>query len=97
MENLKPIISIQHLAKNFGSKEVLKDINLDVYPGEVVSVIGSSGSGKSTMLRCINKLEEATSGQIFFPRSSLTASPARVCSRTRAERILVISPSFIAG
>ena len=66
MENLKPIISIQHLAKNFGAKEVLKDINLDVYPGEVVSVIGSSGSGKSTMLRCINKLEEATSGQIFF-------------------------------
>ena len=66
MENLKPIISIQHLAKNFGAKQVLKDINLDVYPGEVVSVIGSSGSGKSTMLRCINKLEEATSGQIFF-------------------------------
>ena len=66
MTNIKPIISIRHLAKNFGNKEVLKDINLDVYPGEVVSIIGSSGSGKSTMLRCINKLENANSGEIFF-------------------------------
>ena len=65
MEN-NTIISIRHLAKSFGDKEVLKDINLDVYPGEVVSVIGSSGSGKSTMLRCINKLEEADGGEIYF-------------------------------
>ena len=63
---MEPIISIKHLVKSFGDKEVLKDINLDVYPGEVVSVIGSSGSGKSTMLRCINKLEEADSGSIYF-------------------------------
>ena len=63
---MEPIISIKHLVKSFGDKEVLKDINLDVYPGEVVSVIGSSGSGKSTMLRCINKLEEADSGEIYF-------------------------------
>ena len=63
---MEPIISIKHLVKSFGDKEVLKDINLDVYPGEVVSVIGSSGSGKSTMLRCINKLEEADSGAIYF-------------------------------
>ena len=66
-ENMNnPIISIKHLAKSFGKKEVLKDINLDIYPGEVVSIIGSSGSGKSTMLRCINRLEDATSGQILF-------------------------------
>lgn len=63
---MEPIISIKHLVKSYGDKEVLKDINLDVYPGEVVSVIGSSGSGKSTMLRCINKLEEADSGEIYF-------------------------------
>ena len=66
MTNNQPIISIRHLAKKFGDKEVLKDINLDVFPGEVVSIIGSSGSGKSTMLRCINKLEDANSGEIFF-------------------------------
>ena len=47
----KPIISIIHLAKSFGEKEVLKDINLDIYPGEVVSIIGSSGSGKSHILK----------------------------------------------
>lgn len=64
--NEKPIISIIHLAKSFGEKEVLKDINLDIYPGEVVSIIGSSGSGKSTLLRCINRLEEANAGQIIF-------------------------------
>lgn len=63
---MEPIISIVHLVKSFGEKEVLKDINLEVFPGEVVSVIGSSGSGKSTMLRCINKLEEANSGEIYF-------------------------------
>ncbi len=63
---MEPIISIKHLVKSFGEKEVLKDINLDVFPGEVVSVIGSSGSGKSTMLRCINKLEEADGGEIYF-------------------------------
>ncbi len=64
--DMNPIISINHLVKSFGNKEVLKDINLKVFPGEVVSVIGSSGSGKSTMLRCINKLEEANSGEIIF-------------------------------
>ena len=62
----KPIISIVHLAKSFGDKEVLKDINIEIYPGEVVSIIGSSGSGKSTLLSCINKLEEASSGKILF-------------------------------
>ena len=65
MEN-NAIISIRHLAKSFGNKEVLKDINLDIYKGEVVSIIGSSGSGKSTLLRCINQLEHADSGAIYF-------------------------------
>ncbi len=63
MEN---IITLSHLAKSFGSHDVLMDINLSVAPGEVVSVIGSSGSGKSTMLRCINLLEEPTGGKILF-------------------------------
>ena len=62
MEN---VIEIKHLAKSFGSLEVLKDINFTVAKGEVVSVIGSSGSGKSTMLRCINLLEMPDSGEIL--------------------------------
>lgn len=60
------MISIQHLSKNFGELEVLKDINLDVKEGEVVCIIGPSGSGKSTLLRCINELEVPTRGEIHY-------------------------------
>ncbi len=60
------VIELSHLEKKFGENEVLKDINLTVKRGEVISVIGSSGSGKSTMLRCINLLEMPTSGKIYF-------------------------------
>ena len=57
-------IHVEHLKKNFGKLEVLKDISTDIYEGEVVVVIGPSGSGKSTFLRCINRLEEVTSGTL---------------------------------
>ena len=50
------MIHIEHLSKKFGDLEVLKDINLDVNEGEVVCIIGPSGFGKSTFLRCINQL-----------------------------------------
>lgn len=60
----KTIISVKNLKKNYGKNEVLKDINVDIHEGEVVCVIGPSGSGKSTFLRCLNKLEESTSGEI---------------------------------
>lgn len=60
------IIEINHLKKNFGENEVLKDINVSVKKGEVLTIIGSSGSGKSTLLRCINLLEKPTSGEIVY-------------------------------
>ena len=60
------VIKLSHLEKSFGNNAVLKDINLEVKKGEVISVIGSSGSGKSTMLRCINLLETPTGGDIFY-------------------------------
>ena len=60
------VIELSHLAKTFGNNEVLRDINLSVHRGEVISIIGSSGSGKSTMLRCINLLETPTDGNILF-------------------------------
>lgn len=63
---MEPIIELRHLGKTFGEHIVLRDINLQVCKGEVVSVIGSSGSGKSTMLRCVNLLEKPTSGQILY-------------------------------
>ncbi len=67
------IIEIRHLQKSFGDHEVLSDINLSVRRGEVVSIIGSSGSGKSTMLRCINLLETPSGGEILFHGEDITS------------------------
>jgi len=62
----QPILEIKHLKKSYGQNEVLKDISLTVHKGEVISIIGSSGSGKSTFLRSINLLETPTDGQILY-------------------------------
>lgn len=62
----KPLIQVKNLCKNFGDTSVLKNISVDIHKGDVVCVIGPSGSGKSTFLRCLNRLEEPTSGNIFF-------------------------------
>ena len=60
------IISIHDLSKSFGDHEVLRKIDMDISKGEIICIVGSSGSGKSTFLRCINKLERQTSGQILY-------------------------------
>ncbi len=62
----QPLIHVEHLQKSFGDHEVLKDINADIYAGEVVAIIGPSGCGKSTFLRSINLLERPTGGKITF-------------------------------
>ena len=79
------VLKLSHIEKSFGDHEVLKDINLEVRKGEVISVIGSSGSGKSTMLRCINLLETPTGGKIYYegkdiesPEVKLTEYRAKV-------------------
>ena len=63
---MEPVLQIEHLSKSFGDHEVLRDISFDVSRGDVISIIGSSGSGKSTMLRCINLLEEPSCGTILY-------------------------------
>lgn len=63
---MESIIKVENLEKKFGENLVLKDINMEVSKGEVVTIIGSSGSGKSTFLRCLNLLEEPTSGKILY-------------------------------
>ena len=60
------IIRTENLKKNFGKLEVLKGIDLSVMKGEVISIIGPSGGGKSTFLRCLNLLEIPDEGKIFF-------------------------------
>ena len=61
-----PVIRIAHLKKSFGALEVLKDINADVHRGEVISIIGPSGTGKSTLLRALNLLDPPSGGEILF-------------------------------
>ena len=68
-----PIIETVDLHKSFGSLQVLKGINEKIYSGEVVTIIGPSGGGKSTFLRCLNLLEEPTSGTVYFEGNSLDA------------------------
>lgn len=68
---MSAIIDAIHVKKDFGEHKVLKDISLSVEKGEVISIIGSSGSGKSTFLRCINLLEEPTDGEILFHGESI--------------------------
>lgn len=65
------IIEIKNLQKSFGEHDVLKGIDLDVRRGEVVSIIGASGSGKSTMLRCVNLLETPSGGDILYMGESI--------------------------
>ena len=66
------IIRTEGLKKNFGDLEVLKGIDVSIRRGEVVSIIGPSGGGKSTFLRCLNLLEQPTAGKVFFKGQDIT-------------------------
>ncbi len=70
--NAETLIEVKDLRKSFGKNEVLKGISTEIHRGEVVVIIGASGSGKSTFLRCLNLLETPTSGQIFFEGIDIT-------------------------
>lgn len=69
---MEDIIRIKDLKKQFGKNKVLKGIDFDLKTGERVVVLGPSGSGKSTFLRCINRMEEPTSGEIYFGDTLMT-------------------------
>lgn len=88
----EPMVRIEGLRKSFGSLEVLRDINLDVMPGQVVTIIGASGSGKSTLLRCINLLENPDAGHVWFHGSDLAAEHVDV-NRLR-EKIGMVFQGF---
>ena len=82
MEN---IIEVKNLCKKFGDLEVLKGVTHVVKKGEVVSIIGSSGSGKSTFLRCLNLLETPTSGSIYFEGEMLYESNTEIIKKELVE------------
>jgi polar amino acid transport system ATP-binding protein len=73
-----PILELVGLRKHYGDMEVLKGIDLRVRPGELVCVIGPSGSGKSSMLRCCNLLEQPTGGQVVVDGDDLTGPSANL-------------------
>ncbi len=87
-----PIVRIKSLSKAFDDNVVLRDINLEVYRGEVVVVLGPSGSGKSTMLRCINLLEVPTGGEIWFEDTEITGKKVDI-NKVRA-RLGMVFQSF---
>ena len=72
------MIKVEKLVKTFGENTVLKEIDLEVTPGEVVVIIGPSGSGKSTFLRCLNLLEQPTGGKITFEGNDLLAKGGKI-------------------
>lgn len=74
------ILQIRHLSKSFGNHRVLEDIDFSVNSGDVISIIGKSGSGKSTALRCINLLETPDSGEILFHGENVAARGANAAS-----------------
>ena len=76
--NAEILISVKDLKKSFGKIEVLKGISTDIRRGEVVVVIGASGSGKSTFLRCLNRLEEPTDGTIVFDGIDITNTKCNI-------------------
>ncbi|AJS58379.1 amino acid ABC transporter ATP-binding protein [Paenibacillus sp. IHBB 10380] len=82
------MINVKDLHKSFGKLEILKGIDIEISKGEVVVVIGPSGSGKSTFLRCLNLLEQPTSGEILFEGASITA-PKHNINATREKMGMV--------
>ncbi len=90
------ILQIEHLKKSFGSHDVLHDISFEVRRGDVISVIGSSGSGKSTMLRCINLLETPTAGRILFHGEDITGKGVRLTDY-RAKATMVFQSFNLFG
>jgi octopine/nopaline transport system ATP-binding protein len=81
-----PALSVRNLHKSFGQTEVLKGISLDAQDGDVVSILGSSGSGKSTFLRCINLLETPDSGEVTVGGETIRMQPTKAGSRPADRR-----------
>lgn len=91
-QTVAPALEVQGLHKRFGEVEVLKGISLQASEGEVISILGSSGSGKSTMLRCINLLEQPNDGRIIVDGETIGLvkerdGTTRVADRKQVERI----------
>ena len=88
-------VSVKNLHKSFGKLDVLRGIDMEVQEGEVVCLIGPSGSGKSTFLRCINSLEQPTSGEIVVDGHVITEKHANI-NKIR-ENIGMVFQQFVSA
>ena len=84
---MSEVIKITGLKKDFGENEVLKSIDFSVNKGDVTCIIGASGSGKSTMLRCINLLEQPTDGEILFHGENILEHKSVSQYRSKVEMV----------
>lgn len=87
------IISIRHLEKSYNNRKILNDINLDIEKGDIFGILGQSGAGKTTIIRCINGLEEPDNGEILFTDKLLCDNHHKV-SRENKRKIGMIFQSF---
>ena len=92
MSDNEILLEVKNLNKKFADSEPLKDVNCFVRQGEVISIIGPSGTGKSTFLRCINRLEKPTGGKIFFHNIEITDNSAVI--RQVRQKIGMVFQSF---
>ena len=92
MKIRKPILEVYEVKKSFGDHEVLKGVNFKIYPKDVVCIIGASGSGKTTTLRCLNMLETPTSGRVYFNGQDITSYNADV--RASREKMGMVFQQF---
>ena len=86
------LVELSHVVKRFGANTVLDDVSLNVVPGEIIAVIGRSGSGKSTMLRCINGLEPIQDGRILF--DGVTVNDPQTDLRALRQRVGIVFQSY---
>lgn len=77
MSEANPLVRLEHASKSFGDNHVLRDITLEVTPGEVVAIIGPSGGGKSTLLRCMTLLERLDAGELWYGDLAVARSGER--------------------
>jgi ABC-type polar amino acid transport system ATPase subunit len=89
---IQPVVSVNALTKRFGHRTILNDISFEVNQGEVVVFIGPSGTGKSTLLRCINGLEPIQGGRITFEGAAVKIHAKRIVDVRR--RIGMIFQNF---
>ncbi len=89
---MTPILELAGLRKAYGGLEVLRGVDLKVFPGELVCIVGPSGSGKSSLLRCCNRLEEATGGEVIVDGEDITRAQVNI-NKVR-ERIGMVFQQF---